>query len=95
MEERGEFPGHARWEHYHSGGAMDEVMDISEKNILVPGSDRICKVCVKRKSVHIGSKVRLGWQEDAEVAEVTGIHRCVWDPQSWRCCPEESDKFYF
>ena len=54
---------------------LDEWIEEYEQHILLPASDRVCKVCVKAQSVRIGSKIncynRYG---ESSLAEVTGIH---------------------
>ena len=51
---------------------IEEWMWVYEQEILIPGSDRICKVCTERNTVRIGSKVYL--RLDEMVATVRGIH---------------------
>ena len=40
---------------------VDEWIEEYEQHILLPGSDKVCNMCVKRQSVRIGSKVH--WEE--------------------------------
>ena len=70
------------------GLQIEEWMEMYEQGILVPGSDRICNVCAKKKTVRIGSKIYVYAGGDVTVATVRGIH---WGGNRWF---SQDDKFY-
>ena len=59
---------------------VNNRMSMYEDEIVIPGSDRMCKVCAKKKTVRIGSRIYVYAGGDVTVATVRGIH---WGGNHW------------